>query len=493
MGWVESMRRSVALLLALFLIGSCLIEAKPVSSAADLENTWVSKASMNTARGYLGVAVVNDKIYAIGGDQGHLMGNAGTYTTMTSEVTNATEEYDPSSNRWVSKSQMPTARARFGTAVYQNKIYCIGGYKGEVIVINPGTYEWKTEYYDVSANEAYYPGTNTWEVKKPLPTPRHNAATNMVNGKIYVIGGYSIETHSILNVLEVYDPETDTWAAKTPPPLKVWGSTSAVVDNKIFVLGEEVIDPALYHVGYRVQVYDPANDSWIIKASAPTIPFSTAVATTGLNALNRIYFFDETSNDVYDPSNGSWSVGSPAPTHRPVAGAVAIDDLIYVIGGRTGQWGYMVDMKPSTANEQYTPFGYGAPDPSIDLIAPKIEVLTPESKIYYHTNVTLDFTVNETTSRLSYSLDGQRNMTVTGNTTLNGLPVGMHNVTVYAWDTAGNGASETIIFTVAEPEASPVVLVVTASIASLSVMSICLLIYLKKRNQEAEKDLVKKS
>jgi len=154
--------------------------------------------------------------------------------------------------------------------------------------------------------------------------------------------------------------------------------------------------------------------------------------------------------------------------------------LIYVIGGRTGQWGYMVDMKPSTVNEQYTPFGYGAPDPSIDITAPKIEVLTPESKIYYQTNVTLDFKVNETTSRLSYSLDGQKNMTVAGNTTLNGLLVGVHNVTVYAWDTAGNGASETIIFTIAEPEASPVMYVAVASvIVALVVMG--LLVYFKKR------------
>ena len=434
----------------ILLVASFPVLVKPIYGDEGTENSWLSRASMGWARGYLGVATVNGKIYAIGGDQGHLMGNAGTYWGMTHEVTNATEEYDPSSNRWVSKSQMPSARARFGTAVYQNKIYCIGGYKGEVIFIGPESYNWKTVYNDLEVNEVYDPTTNTWEVKEPLPTPRHNPATNMVNGKIYVIGGHSIETHSSLNVVEVYDPETDTWATKTPPPLEVWGSTSAVVDNKIFVLGEEVIDPVQYRVGYRVQVYDPTNDSWTIRSIAPSIPFSTAVATTGLNALKRIYFFDETSNDVYDPSNDSWSVGSPAPTHRPLADAVAIDDLIYVVGGRTGEWGYIVDMKPSTANEQYTPFGYGAPDPSIDRTAPTIVVLSPESKTYYHTNVTLDFMVNETTSQLSYSLDGQSYVTVTGNATLNGLPVGVHKVTVYARDKVGNvGVSETVYFTIA--------------------------------------------
>lgn len=410
------------------------------------------------------------------------MGNVMNALGMTHEVTNATEEYNPSLDKWVLKSQMPTARARFGTAVHQNKIYCIGGYGGRVVVINPGTYEWKTEYYDVGANEVYDPATNTWELKAPLPTPRHAAATNIVNGKIYVIGGYSIVTHSSLNVNEVYDTETDTWASKRPPPLKVMGSASVVVDNKIFVLGEEVVDPVRYLVGYRVQVYDIANDSWSIRASAPTIPCSCAVATIGLNALKRIYFFGENSNDVYDPSNDSWSVGAPAPTPRPVASAVVIDDLIYVVGGRTGQWGYWTDMRPSAVNEQYTPFGYGSPDPSIDITAPEIAVSSPENKTYYGTNVTLAFTVNELTSRISYSLDGLENVTVAGNTTLADLSVGAHSVTVYAWDLAGNlGASETVTFTIAEPKPFPTALVATASGVATVSIGIGLLVYFRKR------------
>jgi N-acetylneuraminic acid mutarotase len=464
------------------LAASFLALAKPASGAVAAENSWVSKAPMNEARGYLGVAAVNGKIYAIGGDQGHLMGNVGNALGMTYEVTNVTEEYDPSSDKWILKSQMPTARARFGTAVHQNKIYCIGGYNGRIIVVNPGIYEWKTEYYDVGVNEVYDPATDTWEVKAPLPTPRHAPATNMVDGKVYVIGGYSITTHASLNVVEVYDPATDTWAAKTPPPLKVLGSTSAVVDDKIFVLGEEVVDPVRYLVGYRVQVYDPANDSWSIRASAPTIPFSCAVATTGLNALKRIYFFDETSNDIYNPSNDSWSVGAPAPTHRPVAGAVVVDELIYVVGGRTGEWGYMTDMWPSAVNEQYTPFGYGSPDPSIDITAPEIAVSSPENKTYYNSNVTLGFVVNETTSWMGYSLDGLDNVTVAGNTTLAGLSVGAHNVTVYAWDAGGNvGASETVTFTIAE--SFPVVPVAVASVASIAVVGVALLVYFKKRKR----------
>jgi len=54
-------------------------------------------------------------------------------------------------------------------------------------------------------------------------------------------------------------------------------------------------------------------------------------------------------------------------------------------------------------------------------------------------------------------------MTVSGNTTLTGLPNGYHNVTVYATDEAGNtGASETLFFNVEMPESFPVVPVAVA-------------------------------
>jgi hypothetical protein len=61
----------------------------------------------------------------------------------------------------------------------------------------------------------------------------------------------------------------------------------------------------------------------------------------------------------------------------------------------------------------------------------------------------LNFTVDETTSWIGYSLNGQANVTVFGNTTLVGLLFGTYSVLIYANDTYGNmGSSETVYFTV---------------------------------------------
>lgn len=74
-------------------------------------------------------------------------------------------------------------------------------------------------------------------------------------------------------------------------------------------------------------------------------------------------------------------------------------------------------------------------------------------------------------------------MTITGNTTLANLPCGEHKVTVYAIDNVGNIGSETIAFTILEPEAEPfpTTLVATASVIAVAVVGIGLIVYFKKR------------
>ena len=119
---------------------------------------------------------------------------------------------------------------------------------------------------------------------------------------------------------------------------------------------------------------------------------------------------------------------------------------------------------------------------TVDL-PPKISILTLDNKTYTTANVTLDFTANEPTSKIAYSLDGTQNVTITGNTTLTGLPNGMHNVTLYAWDSNGNaGASETRHFNVDVPEPFPATTVIVLFALSAVVASVGLKIYFKKNH-----------
>jgi parallel beta-helix repeat protein len=122
-------------------------------------------------------------------------------------------------------------------------------------------------------------------------------------------------------------------------------------------------------------------------------------------------------------------------------------------------------------------------DPAIpfDTVPPRISIISPVHKVYNESIVSLSFLVNEASSSMSYSLDGQDNVTTAGNTTLSELPNGAHSITFYATDKAGNtGASDTIYFTVSEP--FPTTLVV-ASVTSVAVICLGLLVYFKKRKR----------
>jgi len=89
-------------------------------------------------------------------------------------------------------------------------------------------------------------------------------------------------------------------------------------------------------------------------------------------------------------------------------------------------------------------------------IPPTISILSPRNTTYTTSSVPLNFTVNVLTSWIGYSLDGQANVTVSGNTTLTGLSGGIHSVTVCANDTSGNmGSSDQVCFTIFIGEKTP--------------------------------------
>jgi len=120
---------------------------------------------------------------------------------------------------------------------------------------------------------------------------------------------------------------------------------------------------------------------------------------------------------------------------------------------------------------------------TVDTTPPRIAVLSSEKKTYYTSKVPLNFTVNELTTQIKYSLDGQENVTIAGNKTLTNLPYGEHNITVFATDEAGNaGASETVNFTVEKTESFPALPVAAVSVA-VALGAAGLMVYHKKHKR----------
>ena len=115
-----------------------------------------------------------------------------------------------------------------------------------------------------------------------------------------------------------------------------------------------------------------------------------------------------------------------------------------------------------------------------EVTPPKISVLSPLNQTYSKSNVSLAFSIDKPVNWISYSLDGQQNVTITGNTTLTNMTNGLHTLTVYANDTYGNMGASTINFTVAKPAPFPPATIAAVSGAVTVVVVAGLLVYFKK-------------
>jgi hypothetical protein len=114
---------------------------------------------------------------------------------------------------------------------------------------------------------------------------------------------------------------------------------------------------------------------------------------------------------------------------------------------------------------------------------PSIEVASPENTTCYENSIPLSF-VTEHVSQITYKIDEQDNVTISGNTTISSLSNGLHNITFCASDTFGNiGSPETINFTVAKLNSFSVVPVTAVSIVAVSLVVAGLLVYHKKHNR----------
>jgi len=449
------MKKSLALLLILVLTTAAfMITAEPVlSSAETVGNSWSAKTPMPQPACGARAAVVNGKI--------HVIGNSIHYV------------YDPATDDWVAKEPMPTERLYFGIAVCQNKIYAIGG----------GYWDADVGWVTSNVTEVYDPATDSWESKTPMPTGRMSLSASAVDGKIYLIAGETGGPSSIVALNEVYDVANDSWTTKKPIHYPVDSYASAVVDGKIYVIsGFE----GLYHgtlVDYT-QIYDPTTDSWSMGASLPeSLRDGAAGATTGTLAPKRIYVIGGgpemvalNLTQVYDPENDSWTMGAQMPTARGWLAVAVVNDLIYAIGGSP----YVMGSALPT-NEQYVPFGFGTPAPSNGGSSPEIKLVSPENQTYQSASIPLEFSSNEPLSRMFYSLDDAGVTEVSGNTTLTGLSLGPHNLTIYATNEAGNaGISQTICFAIEEAEpVSPVALAAVS--ITVVVAAAGALVYFTKR------------
>jgi N-acetylneuraminic acid mutarotase len=137
--------------------------------------------------------------------------------------------------------------------------------------------------------------TSTWmtDTLTPMPTARNAAAAGVISAQIHVIGGRSPgirgNDHLSLATHEIYNPLTNSWQTAAAMPTARGGIAAAVLNGKLYVFGGEA---------------------------------TTANGSTVSNAVER-----------YDPDTYSSQVLDSMPYRAHGLGAVAVGNVIYVMGG----------------------------------------------------------------------------------------------------------------------------------------------------------------
>jgi len=221
---------------------------------------WTKKKNMPVLTHHVATAEHNGKIYIIGGFVKPASG-----PTAWQPVDNLWE-YDPAADSWKALAPMPTKRGSPNAAVVNGRIYVIGGAglspgskDAALHPARPQRVLGTNEVYDIAANK--------WETKSPMPTTRNHAAAGVVNNKIYIIGGRVgnafITRASNTDIVEEYDPATDEWGSlKAPMPTARSASAWGTYKGRIYVAGGEVRTDRFSGTFRAVEAYEPATNRW---------------------------------------------------------------------------------------------------------------------------------------------------------------------------------------------------------------------------------------
>ena len=184
-----------------------------------------------------------------------------------------------------------------------------------------------------------------WTNAAASPIWRCEAQKGVVDGKLYVFGGFIEGMTGAVTRSDVYDPAANGWTRLADLPTRVTHGATAIDGTKIYIAGGWVSWGVLGQQEYGtrdVWVYDVASNTYAKGPSLPEPRGAGAMVTIG-RTLHFLSGTDPARNDrtehwvldLDNPSTG-WVSSVPVPVGRNHVAAVVVDSHIFFMGGQTG-------------------------------------------------------------------------------------------------------------------------------------------------------------
>ena len=135
----------------------------------DTDTAWTILTPMPTPRNHLGGAVLDGKIYAVGGQSGQ---------DASAIYRNNVDAYNPTTNAWTDLASLPRARSHHSASTF-----VMGG---RIIVVGGESAYSSATLANVTA---YNPATNSWTELTRLPARRTAGVAGQVDGVLYETTG----------------------------------------------------------------------------------------------------------------------------------------------------------------------------------------------------------------------------------------------------------------------------------------------------------------
>jgi N-acetylneuraminic acid mutarotase len=260
--------------------------------------TWKKmEPTMGLSRAYAGAAVINNKVYIVGGYDGEPGRNGYLDTNLC---------FDSEIQEWSMVQQMNQPRCYLSMATFGGYIYAIGGMDGQT---------------RLNTVERYDPKTNIWANMPPMTQARSDGCAVAYNGCIWVLGGFNGE--NIHDTVEIFNPNTMEWT-NGPSMLTPRSGVKAIThDEKIYVIGgfdgvTRLKSVECLHGGSHHWQF--VNDLLLQRSNFAVTKMSGKILVLG--GFEGAGVTDKT--EIYDSTTNTWSSYTPMTIKRSALLAVTL-------------------------------------------------------------------------------------------------------------------------------------------------------------------------